>query len=125
MTTANTLIGAGMSPLQAQTIGGTLVGGLTATGTTLATALPVPSDFAIVTTTPASAGVRLPADSSGQITPGDMYIVVNLGANILSSYPGTSAGRIGVSAIGAALSVQVNRTVIYFYLGSDNWGCQA
>lgn len=121
MPTQRQLIGTGNSAMTAQASVGIASFSLTATGTTLATALALPSDFSVFTTVASSTGARLPTDASGAVTPPDTYIVVNHGAQTLSVYPGTSSGKIANGSAGAAFSVAANKTATFMYIGSDNW----
>jgi hypothetical protein len=90
------LVVAGISAPAAQAIQGTVASGLTATGTTQATALPLGADCCDFTTVPAGSGCILPA-----MNPGDDITIFNGGANALLVYPpvggqikslGTNAG---------------------------------
>lgn len=121
MPTQRNLLGSGNSALTAQASLGIASLSQTAAGNSLATALACPSDFVLFTTVGASTGVRLPADSSGAVVPPDTIVIVNHGANTLSVYPGTSAGKIANGSAGAAFSVAATKTATFLYLGSDNW----
>jgi hypothetical protein len=121
MPTQRNLMGTGCPAQQSQASVGIVSNGLTATGSSLATALMAPSDFMVFSTVPASTGVALPADATRAISPADSYIAVNHGANSLSVYPGTASGKIANGSAGAAFSVAATKTATFLYLGSDNW----
>lgn len=112
-------MGSGCAPLQAQASVGFLSNNLTAAGSTQGTALALPSDFNIVTTTAASTGVILPA-AGPQCSPGDSFIVVNHGANSLTVYPPTG-GKIANGSANAGLALASNKTGFYLHLGSGNY----
>ena len=119
MPTQSNLMGSGCPPLQALASVGLLSNNLTAAGSTQGTALALPSDFNIVTTTAASTGVILPA-AGIQCNPGDNFIVVNHGANALSVYPPVG-GKIANGTTNAALSLPANKTGFYLHLGGGNY----
>lgn len=121
MPTQRNLMGAGCPALQAQASVGMAQTGLTALGNSLGTALAAPSDAMVFTTVAASTGVSLPTDASRTPNLFDTFIVVNHGANTLSVYPGTSAGKIANGSAGAAFSVAATKTATFTYIGSDNW----
>ena len=76
------LVQAGLSANQATAIQGTVASGLTATGSTQATALALGADLNAFTTVASGAGCILPA-----MNPGDEITVYNGGANALLVYP--------------------------------------
>jgi hypothetical protein len=90
------LVQGGFSANQATAIQGTVASGLTATGSTQATALPLGADNNAFSTVAAGTGAILPS-----MNPGDDITVYNGGANALLIYPpvggmikglGTNAG---------------------------------
>ena len=97
------------------------VSGLTATGSTLATALPLNARTNIVGTVAASTGVALPLGAPV----GDIVFVSNGGANALSVYPATAAGVINGGSAGAAVSLATTtyktKNSLFLCLGNDNW----
>src|SRR4051812_33029953 len=99
------IMGAGVAPLMAQMINGTGTDSLVATGSTQATALALPSDVNVVTTTASGTGVILPANPS----PGDEIIVANLGANTLLVYA-AGLGAIQSGSASAGFSVATLKT---------------
>ena len=107
------IMGAGVPPLTAQQISGTLSDGLIATGNSQATALALQANANVVTTTAASTGVLLPAGTS----PGDEVMVANLGASSLAVYPSTG-GTIGTGAANASFAVGAGKTG-YFIARAD------
>lgn len=110
-------MGAGVAPLMAQMINGTVSDGLTATGSNQATALQLSSDVNVITTVAASTGVLLAAIPA----PGDEVIVVNLGANALNVYPATG-GAIQSGATNAAFSVAAGKACKFIArIGSLSW----
>ena len=98
-------------------------GGLTVTaaGSTLATATPLPGNLNVVTTVAASTGVTLPAG----VLPGEVVYVKNAGANALSVYPATAAGVIAGGSAGAAVSLATTtaktRNSLFICIGTDVW----
>jgi hypothetical protein len=94
----------------------TITTGITAAGTTLATATQLTAQQNIVTTTPSGTGVALPlSPASGQVV-----TTKNYGANTLLVYP--QAGiKIGGSAAGVAASVPTFSYLILTFDGSQWW----
>jgi len=119
MATQQNLMGSGLPAVTAASVVGQFTGALTATGTTLAMALALPSDVAVFTTTASSTGARLPATG---VNLGDRWTVVNYGAQTLSVFPATATGKIQNGSAGAAFSVATVKVAEFIYLGSDNWG---
>jgi hypothetical protein len=89
------LVVAGISSVQAQAQCGTVQNNLTATGSTQATAFPVPADVNRFTTVAASTGAVLPP-----MNPGDEVQIINAGANALLVYPPPGLGAI-INGLGA------------------------
>ena len=93
----------------------------TAAGSTLATATPVTTRLANVTTVAASTGVSLPVNAAA----GELCFVRNGGANALSVYPATSSGTINGGSAGAAVSLAVTtyktQNSLFLCLGNDVW----
>lgn len=89
----------GLSAVAAAAINGDVVVGLVATGSTQATALPLPAANNFVATTAASTGVLLPVGSGA-----DELSIFNGGANALSVYPPVGATLNG-GATNAPVSV--------------------
>lgn len=121
MTTVSNLMGSGVPPMQAQMTVGKLANTLTATGTSSqAGALPLPSDLSVFTTVALNAGARLPASGvvSGQA--GDIFVVINFGANPLLVYPATG-GNISNAGVNASVSIPVNKTADFYCIGNNVW----
>ena len=112
------MVNAGLAPLAASQISGDFQGGLTAAGTTQATALGVYTDNVIVTTCAAGAGVILQGPSFGQ---GDSVFCQNLGANALLVYPPVG-GQINALALNAGFSVPAGKSVLLVSTGNGNFG---
>lgn len=105
---ASKLVGAGLSPLAATQIAGDIQSGLTATGTTQATALAVYGDNVIVSTTAAGTGVILAGPAFG---PGDDVFVANQGANALLVYP-PSGGQMNAAGVNVGFSVAAGKSAL-------------
>lgn len=94
---------------------------ISAAGSTLATATPINTKMADVTTVAASTGVSLPAGAAAC----DIVIVRNGGANALSVYPATSSGTINGGSAGAAVSLATTtyktRNALFVCFGNDVW----
>jgi hypothetical protein len=99
MPLASRLVSAGIPSTAATAILGTVATGLTAAGTTQATALQLGSDINVCSTVAASTGVILQA-----MNPGDEVIVRNGGANALLVYPPVG-GTINALSANAGYSV--------------------
>ena len=109
------IVSSGQSAGSAQYISGDALGGLTATGSTQATALALYADNNGFTTVAASTGAQLPAAS-----PGDEVFVWNGGANALSVY-GQTGENIGAGAANAAFSVAANKGCGFVKLTATLW----
>ena len=105
----NKLATSGLSAVAAQAINGDTAAGLVATGSTQATALPLPAANNQVATTAASTGVLLPPGSGG-----DEVFVMNSGANALLVYAPTGATING----GASLSVPTLKGAYIVYMSA-------
>jgi len=102
------LTGTGLPPLAAQAIAGTVNDGLTATGTTQATALLISGDLNVFSTVASGTGCILPVGGEN-----DTYSIINDGANALLIYPpvgGTiNGGAVNASAsLAAGSAIQIN-----------------
>lgn len=117
MPTQANLMGSGCAALQARASMGFPSSNLTAVGATQGTALPLPTDFNVFTTTPVGTGAILPATGfQYQVT--DTVIVVNHGANALLVYPPTG-GQVANGAVNAALSVPTLKTAWFLVVGTN------
>jgi hypothetical protein len=103
------LVVSGISAPQAIALQGTVATGLTATGSTQATALALPADINQFTTVAASTGTILPA-----MNPGDSVNIYNKGANALSVYPPVG-GAINAVATNGAYSVATATPYVEVY----------
>lgn len=107
------LTGAGMAPLQAVGIigdedNGAAGAGITATGSTQATAYALGAVNSHVTTTAASTGVLLPVASA----PGEELRVINFGASSLSVYPPVG-GKCNNGVLNTAVALAANTMGLY------------
>jgi hypothetical protein len=89
--------------------------GIAAAGTNQATATVLSNVFNVVTTVAAGQGVVLPSPKAG-----DMLIVANQGANLLSVYP-ASGHSINALSANAALSLAVDVRRIFFAVATNKW----
>lgn len=99
----------GLSAVASTAINGDAATGLTAAGTTQATALLLPAANNFVATAAASSGVILPPGS-----PGDEVFIYNGGANALAVYPPVGATLNNLAA-NTAVSVPTLKSVHVFY----------
>jgi hypothetical protein len=90
---------------------------VSAAGTTQGTGTALTTDYNVVTTTGASAGVVLPTAASPF---GREVTVVNRGANPLAVYPASGAAIDGAST-NAAITVPVNAEVSFFSSSATQW----
>lgn len=118
------MVGYGTPPQAAGAISGDVATGLTATGSTQATALALAANYNLFTTVAASTGCVLPA-----ITPvpglgvvaGDEMMVFNNGANALLVYPPLGS-QIGTAAANAGFSVAAGKSAVFVMLTNTIWG---
>lgn len=124
MTTIGNLMASGVPAQEAQySVAGKWVLNLTATGTSSqAAALQVPGDACVFSTVALNAGAKLPpANASGMVAlAGDIYTVVNGGANPLLVYPPLGGNFITV-AVNTSVSVPVGKTADFYCLGANVW----
>lgn len=110
-------MGAGCAALQARASMGFPSVALTAAGANQATALVLPSDFNVFSTTAAGTGAVLPATGfQYQIT--DTVIVVNHGANALLVYPPVG-GTIANATANTPLSVPAGKASWFLIVGTN------
>jgi hypothetical protein len=113
------MMGAGLAPLTAGAVAGSLIDTMTATGSTQATALQLSADNNIVTTAAAGTGVILPFQAN--TTPGDSVTVTNLGANALLVYP-VVGGAVQAGATNAGFSIPTLKSALFIARnGGLNW----
>jgi hypothetical protein len=123
MTTIQKLMGSGVPATQAQsTVAGVPLTAQTAAGTTQGNAYAVTSDFVVFSTVAASSGARLPAQNGASLTAlaGDVYVIVNYGANALSVYPPVG-GNISNAGVNTAVSIPANKTGDFYCIGNNIW----
>lgn len=111
------MMGTGTPAAQALAIGGIVADTLTATGSTQATALGLPSNVNRFTTVAASTGTILPATAQ----PSDEFVVANSGANALLVYPPTGAAIAG-GAANAGFSVAAAKSAYFFCISPTFFG---
>ena len=118
------IIGGHLHPVTASNIVGTSSWGenagvgLTAAGTTLATALQLSSDVNHVGTVAASSGVNL--DTVPDL--GDRCLVYNASGTTLNIYPGVAAGTINGGTAGAAVTLATLKAAEFVCTSSTpNW----
>ena len=119
MALAKNLVGAGFSPGQADAIGGTAVNtGITAAGTTIATATALTADFNFVGTATNGQGVQL---YNGNVT--DSQMVFNDGTlATIVVYPPTGS-RINGGPASAGVNLASNTGAIFFKATATRWFC--
>ena len=110
------VMGAGLSALAAEVIVGACTSALTATGTTQADALLLPTTIAEITTTAASTGVVLPSGCA----PGDRFFVYNIGAQTLSIYPPVGES-INAVAVNGAYTMATAKSCFLVKVSSTRW----
>jgi hypothetical protein len=99
----------GLSAVAAAAINGDVAVGLIATGSTQATAFPLPAANNFIATAAASTGVLLPVGNGG-----DELAIFNGGANALAVYPPVGATLNG-GATNAAVSVPTLKSAYAIY----------
>jgi hypothetical protein len=120
MTFRAALLGSGTPNLQAQAIVGTITTGLTATGSTQATALNLLDTINVIGTTAASTGVvAFPVPN--QNASGDTCTVYNFGANTLTVYPPVGY-KINNGSTNAGVSVAAGKGAVLTLLDTVNIG---
>jgi hypothetical protein len=98
--------------------------GITAAGTTQATATPLGAVLNQVDTVTASSGVNLPLSTGKHNTPCQFVVVVNNGANALSIYGAQgSTDTINGIAGSTALSLPIGASAIFTSIKGGAWFC--
>lgn len=124
MTTIGNLMASGVPAQEAQySVAGKWIQNLAATGTSSqATALQVPGDATVFSTVALNAGAKLPlANPAGMVgLSGDIYAIVNAGANPLLVYP-PLGGNFVTLAANLSVSVPVGKTADFYCLGANVW----
>lgn len=90
--------------------------GLTALGSTQATAYAINQDITVFGTVALSTGARLPASGVA----GDDVVVANHGANALTLYPPVGAS-IGTASANAGLSIPAGKTATCYFVSPTLW----
>ena len=116
MALARNIMQGGWSAGNAKAVNGSVVTGLTATGTTLATALALKADSNVIGTAAASTGVSLP---SAEI--GDSVEVYNGGANAVTVYPDTASVQINSLTAGNGFLLGTNTMCYARRVTSTRW----
>ena len=103
MALARNIMKGGWSAGNAKAVNGAVATGLTAAGTTLATALALTADSNVLATVASGSGVSLP---SAEI--GDSCEVYNGGANAVTVYPDTTSVQINALTAGNGFLLATN-----------------
>ena len=115
---ASKLLGAGIPSPAAIQITGDVQTGVTAAGTTQASATPVYGDNVQVTGVAAGAGVILAGPTFG---PGDdVFVANNTGTNALTVYPPTG-GQINALGVNAGFSIGANKSALFRSIGGGQF----
>ena len=112
-------MGSGCPALQALASVGLAKTALTGTGTNQATALILPSDFNVFTTTALSTGAILPA-TGVNIQVADTIIVINHGANPLTVYPPVG-GTLSTLAVNTGVAMPAGKTAWFLVSGANSY----
>ena len=116
MALALNIMRGGTPPFQARAFNGAIATGLTAAGTTLATALDLTADTNVLGTVAASSGVSLPACEIG-----DSLEIYNGGANACTVYPNTSSEQINGLVAGNGFLLATNTACFCRKITSTRW----
>ncbi len=116
MALARNIMQGGYSAGNAKSINGFIATGLTAAGTTRATALALSADTNVIGTCAASAGVSLPTAELG-----DSCEIYNGGANACTVYPDTSTGQVNGLAAGAGFLLGTNTMCYCRRITTTRW----
>jgi hypothetical protein len=108
------IMGAGNSPLSAQTICGDGAVGLVATGTTAADALQLNVSLNTLTTSAASTGVKLPPTEMGA-----QVIIRNDSGQTITVYPYNTSSTINAAA--ASVTVANTKTILLAATSATTW----
>jgi len=114
MTKLSTLSTSGLSAVAALAIGGDTATGLTAAGSTQATALALPAANNFIATAAASTGVILPPGNAG-----DFVFVYNGGASTVTVYPPVG-GTINNLSANTGLALATLKSGFYIYSDADS-----
>jgi len=108
------IMGAGNSPLTAETICGTGAVGLVATGTTAADALQLNVSNNTITTSAASTGVKLPPTESGA-----RMIIRNDSGQTITVYPFNTSTTMNAGATSVTLATA--KTMLLVGMSATTW----
>lgn len=109
------IMGTGIPAAAARHIVGDTDLGVTATGSSITDAYKIIKTITAFTTVSSSTGAVLPSGSQ----PGDTFFISNYGAQTLSVYPGSSAGKVQNGTAGAAFSVAANKCASFTCNSTD------
>lgn len=116
MALALNIMRGGFSAGNAKAVNGAVATGLTAAGTTLATALDLTADTNVIGTAAASSGVSLPSCEIG-----DSVEVYNGGANAVTVYPDVSTTTINQLSAGSGFSLGTNTMCYCRKITASRW----
>lgn len=123
------IINSGFTNVQAAAIQGGVATGLTAAGSTAATAAPLQAAINVFSTVAASTGVRLgtialttinaAVHGLSTLSAGDEVTIINQGANALTVYP-PSGGKISNGTADASVSIAVNGVGVFLFINNKD-----
>ena len=116
MALARNIMKGGWSAGNAKAINGAIATGLTATGTTIADALALQADTAVLGTVGAGTGVSVPSAEVG-----DSVEIYNGGANALKVYPDSTSVQFNALGNGNAFQLATNTTCYCRRITSTRW----
>ena len=116
MALASNIMKGGWSAGNAKAVNGAVATGLTATGTTLGTALGLKADTNVFGTVASGTGATLPSCEIG-----DSCEVYNGGANSLTVYPDTSSVQINALAAGSGFLLGTNTMAYARRVTTTRW----
>ena len=116
MALARNIMKGGWSAGNAKAVNGAIATALTATGTTLATALALQADTNVLGTVASGTGVSLPSCEIG-----DSVEIYNGGANSLTVYPDTSSVQINALTAGNGFLLGVNTMCYARRISATRW----
>lgn len=116
MALALNIMRGGYSAGSAKAINGAVAAGLTAAGTTLATALDLQADTNVIGTCASGAGVSLPSCEIG-----DSVEIYNGGANACTVYPSTTSEQINGLTVGNGFLLATNTMCYARKITSTRW----
>ncbi len=108
MALARNIMRGGWSAGNAKAVNGAIATGLTATGTTLGTALALKADTNVFGTVASGTGTSVPSCEVG-----DSVEIYNGGANALKVYPDAATVGINQLSVGTATTLGVNTAMLF------------